>query len=154
MLLRTPAAPTTPRRGVILLIVVILLSLFMVVGLSFVLYAESEATASRIYREAFTINYDRADVPPEELLKQALSQIIYDVPDIGDGVYSALRGHSFARNMYGWNDPALTGAPNPPPRCRRCSRPRCAGSCPGPAAADARSLASRRCTVDTRSPRC
>src|SRR5262249_23214761 len=23
--------------------------------------------------------------------------------DVGDGVYSAMRGHSLARNMYGWN---------------------------------------------------
>lgn len=93
-----------PRRsGVILLIVVIMLALFLVVGLSFMLYAESEASASRIYREAFTINYDRADIEPQTLLNWAMGQLVYDVSDYGDGVYSALRGHSLARNMYGWN---------------------------------------------------
>ena len=57
-----------PRQGVILLVVVIMLTLFLVVGLSFVLYAESEATASRIYREVPT---DKADIPPEQLLAWA-----------------------------------------------------------------------------------
>src|SRR5438046_7009042 len=91
------------RQGVILLIVVIMLALFLVVGIAFMLFAESEATTSRIYREAFTINYDRADIEPADLLQWALGQLIYDVSDYGDGVYSAMRGHSLARNMYGWN---------------------------------------------------
>src|SRR5262245_14247328 len=108
---------TPPRRsGVILLIVVSMLALFLVVGLTFMYYAESEASASRIYREAFTINYDRADVDPGELLKWALGQLIYDVDDNGkvftDGVYSAMRGHSLARNMYGWNYGYVTGTVN------------------------------------------
>ena len=67
-----------PRQGVILLVVVLMLTLFMVVGISFVLYAESEATAARTYREA---PLDKADVPPEELLAWALGQLIYPVPD-------------------------------------------------------------------------
>lgn len=98
---------SAPRRqGVILLIVVIMLALFLVVGLSFMLYAESEATASRIYREAFTVNYDRADIEATTLLNYALSQLIYDVKDDIDGCDSSMRGHSLARNMYGWQDPA------------------------------------------------
>ena len=48
------STPPPRRSGVILLIVVVMLGLFLVVGLSFMLYAESEASASRIYREAFT----------------------------------------------------------------------------------------------------
>jgi hypothetical protein len=96
-----------PRQGVILLIVVIMLTLFLVVGLSFVLYAESEATASRIYRE---VPIDKADVPPEQLLAWALGQLIYDVPDDAGSVFSAMRGHSLARTMYGWNyNPTANG---------------------------------------------
>lgn len=96
-------SPPPRRPGVILLIVVIMLALFLVVGLSFMLYAESEASASRIYREAFTVNYDRADIDPQSLMNWAMGQLVYDVSDYGDGVYSAMRGHSLARNMYGWN---------------------------------------------------
>lgn len=100
---------SAPRRqGVILLLVVIMLALFLVVGLSFMLYAESEATASRIYREAFTVNYDRADIDTGALLNYALGQLIYDVKDDIDGCDSSMRGHSLARNMYGWQDPATT----------------------------------------------
>lgn len=105
MLTRPSSAPDDPRRGVALLIVVSLLALFAVIGLAFLLYAESEASASRIYREAQTPN-QVADIPAALLLQEALKQLIYDTSDDATtpgGVYSALRGHSLARNMYGWN---------------------------------------------------
>src|SRR5690242_11436060 len=98
-----------PRQGIVLLIVVIMLTLFLVVGLSFVLYAESEATASRIYREVPT---DKADLPPEQLLSWALGQLIYPVPDDESGAMSAVRGHELSRTMYSWH-PA-TSASNVP----------------------------------------
>ncbi|MFO0809185.1 MAG: hypothetical protein U0746_11210 [Gemmataceae bacterium] len=110
-----------PRQGVILLIVVILLTLFLVVGLSFVLYAESEATASRIYRESQTVIDDKADEDATVLMNYALNQLVYDVRDDGEDLYSALRGHSLARLTYGWNyqyssgttfNPASYAAPN------------------------------------------
>ena len=91
------------RRGVILLVVMALLSLFAVVGISFMLYAESAATASRIYREAMVVTNDRVDEDPNLLLNWALAQFIYDVRDFGEDVYSSMRGHSLARTMYGWN---------------------------------------------------
>jgi hypothetical protein len=95
-----------PRRpGVILLVVVVLLALFMVVGLSFLLYAESAASASRIYREAQSLPLQSqvVDMDPNALLNWALGQLIYDVSDRGEDVYSAIRGHGLARTMYGWN---------------------------------------------------
>jgi hypothetical protein len=100
----TPAA----RRGVILLVVVILLTLFAVVGLSFVLYAESEANSSRIARDAEVLSRD--DASPDALFAYFMGQLIYDASDTdGNGVYSALRGHSLARLMYGWNsDPGAS----------------------------------------------
>jgi hypothetical protein len=101
---------------VILLVVVVLLTLFAIVGLTFVLYAESQATSSRVARETETLF--RADEDPDTLLGFFLNQLIYDVNDIdqnsannpnpGVGVYSALRGHSLARSMYGWTGAANT----------------------------------------------
>lgn len=100
------------RRGVILLVVVILLTLFAIVGISFVLYAESEATASRLSRDALVL--DRDDTDPDALFAYFMNQLIYDASSTdGHGVYSALRGHSLARLMYGW-DSSNAGGNNVP----------------------------------------
>jgi hypothetical protein len=81
--------------------VLILLTLFAVVGITFVLYADAEAQSARLAREAQS--QDRPDVEPEVLLAYFLGHLIYDTDD-QRGVYSALRGHSLARLMYGSND--------------------------------------------------
>jgi hypothetical protein len=88
-----------PRRGVILLVVLALLTLFAVVGLAFVLYAEATADVARVFREAATEG--RPDMEPELALALFLNQLIYDATDDEGGIYSALRGHSLARLMYG-----------------------------------------------------
>jgi hypothetical protein len=108
---KTPAS----RRGLVLLVVLSLLTLFMIVGLTFVFYADNELQSS--------INADNSgrvsqpDLDPETACWLALQQIIYGVnsgaPGNGlapgysndaDGVYSALRGHELARVMYGFRD--------------------------------------------------
>jgi CHASE1-domain containing sensor protein len=63
---RPRRASPLPRPGVILLVVITLLTLFAVVGLAFVLYAQSEANAARLAREAETLT--RPDADPEQLL--------------------------------------------------------------------------------------
>src|SRR5262245_1064074 len=78
-----------PRRGMILLIVLTLLTLLATVGLSFVFYADAAAASSRIFREAET--QDRPDVDPELLFSYFMGQLVYDVPDDERGVYSGLR---------------------------------------------------------------
>src|SRR5438128_1782814 len=90
------------RRGVILLVVVALLTLFAIVGLSFVLYAQAEANSMRIAREAQDIS-GTEDIDPEMLLSWFMSQLLFDAPDDESGAYSAMRGHGLARNMYGEN---------------------------------------------------
>lgn len=90
------------RAGVVLLVVISLLMLFAVVGIAFVIYAQAQATTARIHRESESLT--RPDLDPELLLAYFLGQAVYDTED----VYSALRGHSLARNMYGYN----SGAPN------------------------------------------
>ena len=85
-----------PRRGVILLVVLSVITLFAIVGISFVLYAEAEAHASRLFREAEF----RPEPDPDYLLAFFLGQLVYGT----DNLHSALRGHSLAEAMYGFND--------------------------------------------------
>ncbi len=98
------------RRGAILLVVLALLALFAVIGLSFVLYAESEATASRIARERKSNNVAKdgkgggsSDRGREyqELLDRtaglAVGQLTWGTTDPA----SAFRGHDLATLMYG-----------------------------------------------------
>src|SRR5947209_2037425 len=61
-------SPATAERrpGAVLLIVITLMALFTAVGLSFVYYAESEATASKLFRESTDLS--RPDVDPEPAL--------------------------------------------------------------------------------------
>jgi hypothetical protein len=93
---------TETRRGVILMVVLALLTLFAIVGLSFVLYAGSAAKSSQIAREAEFQNQNFPDIDPYLLMSYFLGQLIYDVDDI-NGISSAMRGHSLARTMYGLN---------------------------------------------------
>ena len=80
------------------MVVLALLTLFAIVGISFVLFANSTAQSAANNRASETeIN---PDMEPELCLSLFLGQMIYDVHDDILGVQSALRGHSFA-NMYG-----------------------------------------------------
>ena len=47
-----PHPSTASRRGVVLMVVLILLTLFAIVGLSFVLYASSAAKSAQLAKEA------------------------------------------------------------------------------------------------------
>ena len=80
------------RRGVILLVVLALLTAFAVVGLAFVLYADSEAKSSQIARESeqtgsgqatqgFSSTSPPYDLDPRMLLSAFLGQLIFDVDD-------------------------------------------------------------------------
>jgi hypothetical protein len=97
------------RRGVILVVVLALLTLFAIVGLSFALYASSAAISSRSFREAESESLP--DVDPELLFSYFAGQLVYDMPDDEKGIYSCLRGHSLARNMYGLNYDKKAGLP-------------------------------------------
>lgn len=91
---------TSQRRAVILMVVLSLLTLFALVGVTFVLYADAEATAARVAREAQSSQV--GDVKPEQALSFFLGQFLYDVPDTVAGANSGIRGHSLARTMYGY----------------------------------------------------
>ena len=105
-MLRTHFDKTSSRRrAAILMVTIVLLTLFLVVGICFVLFADAQATSSRTYREA---SHYLADKYPsaDELFGWALGEIIYDSPDSGGG-QSAVYGHSLARTMYGANYRAI-----------------------------------------------
>src|SRR5262245_35358959 len=93
------------RRGIILLVVLTMLTLFAVVGLSFVFYADTEAFSSRTFREAE--NLTRPDVNTEQALSFFLAQLMFPPGDT-DGLFSAMRGHDLSTLMYGWNDDSFS----------------------------------------------
>src|SRR5262245_46093979 len=104
MLLRQHSHAGGRRHGVILLVVLAILTLFALVGLSFVMYSDASATSARIFREAQKSNQvgtdsDRIRTEAQTLWQQFLGQLIYDLPDDAVGVQSALRGHSLGRTM-------------------------------------------------------
>lgn len=104
-LMTRPHASASRREGVVLLVVIAMLALFAAVALGFVFYADAEATAANVSRQA--VSPSQADLDPELLAAYFLSQAIYDT----DNIYSALRGWSFARSMYGNNPYALNFTP-------------------------------------------
>ncbi len=103
------------RRGATLIVVVAFLALGLSLGIAFLYKANSQAEFMQKFRESgqggraagvntgAIGNNDEAPPQPSDLFNMALGQVIYDVPDDETGFYSALRGHSFARSMYGWN---------------------------------------------------
>jgi hypothetical protein len=98
--------PTSQRRGgMILLVVLAFLTLFSVVGVSFVYYADAEADAADSFRKSEVKDYPNVD--RELAMSYFLGQLIYDTPNI----YSALRGWSLARSLYGYNPAALNYTP-------------------------------------------
>jgi hypothetical protein len=93
------------RRGAILIVVLAMLALFAVVGLSFVLYADAQASTSR--NNKISANLDN---PPNPLdaVQRFLPVLIYDVGDTDDvanptmNLANPMRGHSLARLKQGY----------------------------------------------------
>ncbi len=96
-----PIPENEPRRGIILLVVITMLTLFSVVAVGFVFYSQSESQASRLFKE--TEQPFRPDLEPELAMSYFMGQLLYGVENDEVGVQSVLRGHSLARNMFGYN---------------------------------------------------
>ena len=105
------------RSGMILLVVVAFLSMFLVVGTTYLLVADSIRRTSDFDLNATDKRSDYAlmtDIDPRYMFNFALGQILYDVadPTTFDGTgkilttNSSLRGHSLARDIYGGYKPA------------------------------------------------
>src|ERR1043165_7933836 len=93
------------RKGVVLLIVMAMLALFASVAIGFVFYADAEAYAARVNRDALAP--DQADIDPEVLASYFLNQLIYGT----NNPYSSIRGWELARSIYGYNPAALNHIP-------------------------------------------
>jgi hypothetical protein len=89
------ARATSRRPGMVLLVVMAMLALFASVAISFVFYADSEAEAARLARQAQ--DKDQTDIDPELLASYFLNQVIYGT----DNIYSAMRGWDLATSIYG-----------------------------------------------------
>jgi hypothetical protein len=113
-----------PRKGMILLVVVAFLALFSVMGVTYIIYADSQLrqTADDVNAQDVRQNpIKMVDLDPSFLLNFFLERFLYDQSDVTlnaagaitnltpDSVFSALRGHSLARNIYGGYEPG-TGA--------------------------------------------
>ena len=105
MLHRSSSLIAARRPGVVLLVVMALLALFATVGLSFVFYADGEAVAAKLGAQALV--KEMPEVDPEDLASFFLNQMIYDT----NNQYSAARGWSLARSIYGYNPAALNVMP-------------------------------------------
>lgn len=110
MLITFGNRPGQRRRGVILIVVLAMLTLFTILGISFVLVADAQAVSSRIAREAENETKPRLD--GEAALAYALGQLLYDVNDNDPAAaYSAARSWSLGRSIYGWNPAGLNDRP-------------------------------------------
>jgi len=89
------------RPGVILLVVLAMLTLLAIIGITFVMYATSLEQCSEA-----ALDEQKADFRPrfdqDAALSMFLGQFVYDVEDNTTGQYSVLRGHSLARDLYGY----------------------------------------------------
>src|SRR5437868_11102020 len=97
--------PPPRRRGAILIVVLALLALFAVIGISFVFYADNEATLARIHREGAG-KPDPAPPDATVVVNKFLGTLVFDAGDTGTDLNNALRGHSLLRAMYGWTGAA------------------------------------------------
>jgi hypothetical protein len=90
-----------PRRGTaILLTCFSLITLLMVAGLTFVMYAAKEKALAERYKEAANTS-SRLTPDPTGTMNKFLGSLIYDEQDDGLALTNSLRGHSIARSMYG-----------------------------------------------------
>lgn len=83
----------SPRRGVILLVVLALITLFASIGVAFVYFAEAEATKSQDQKAGETIKLPDADM----MFNVVLRQLVFPTQNNASALYT----QSLLENMYG-----------------------------------------------------
>lgn len=112
-----------PRRGgAILLTCFSLITILMVLGLAFMMYAAKEKAVAQAYSEAASRS-TRLAPDPTDTANRFFGTLIYDELDDHDplnggaALLNAMRGHSIARSMYGsrydFSAPYWTGSTTP-----------------------------------------
>ena len=97
----TPSHRRAPRRGTVVVITIFaLITILMVLGLAFMMYAVKEKAVAQAYKEAANTSGTAAP-DPTNTINRFLGALVYDENDDGDSLHNALRGHSIARAMYG-----------------------------------------------------
>ena len=96
------ASRQTPRRGILLLVVLTMLTLFLLIGTTYLVSANYFRKANKSFAAATQAEY--LSVDQGTLLDEALRQLIRDT----DNESSSLRYHSLLRDMYG-NDGVKIG---------------------------------------------
>ncbi len=105
MLIRHPhRTPARARAGAILIVVLAMLALFAVIGLSFVLYAESEATSLRNASAAVNA---LSDPDSQETSEDFLRQLTFGTNNNTSSVF----GNDLATAKFGWNGPGQNLSP-------------------------------------------
>lgn len=111
----------SPRRGMILFVVVAMLALLAVVSFAFYYYASQEALTSRLALD----NQQRTRPDPDALLAYALRQLVFDERPTGPFT-SQMAMYSLLRNLFGseglepfsgtgrFHGPDFSYYPNPP----------------------------------------
>jgi hypothetical protein len=106
---RQHASP--PRQGMILLVVLCLLTLFAIIGISFVLYAESTALSSRLNKDSMSKTPPAVDPSTRIALNTLLNAFMYGSLD----PENALRGTDLATDLYGGFGSATSASGLPGP---------------------------------------
>ncbi len=104
-------AQVRARRGAILLIVLTMLALLAVVGLSFVLFSESEATVARVHRDSRNTPSDDAIPDPGSVANEVFGQLIFSQPMTGSGTLTGFRGYDMATMVYGYRPESINFIP-------------------------------------------
>ena len=95
-------ATRDPRRGILLLVVLSMLTLFLLIGTAFIVtskqYQQTNKTRARLTETA------NSSIDQQDLLNEVLNQLLRDTRNVN----SSLRFHSLLRDMYG-NDGVRIG---------------------------------------------
>lgn len=95
-----PSAP--PRRGILLLVVLSMLTLFLLIGTAFIVSSNQYRQANKI--RAKLTEASNSSIDQQDLLNEVINQLVRDT----NNPNSAIRFHSLLRDMYG-NDGATIG---------------------------------------------